>query len=252
MDAPVGIPVRDNAGRFDRVLAVIRALAAGEAMGRATEHYHPEEIEEIYEDAVVEFLEPVRLFDAEEWLAAETGELMAALIGAGPDVPFVRGIRAALGRSPGTTLPPVEAALAAALSTALAGSPLFELPASAAAAARGAGDSSLAEQIILAAGTAQASGGRRPGQALRGLFPPDGAPEMLLAFAIGLAYAAPNARRAILEAVNQGGHSPETAALAGALAAALAPTSVPRTWTADIERVNGFDLDQAARQLLLG
>lgn len=242
---------REGTSRFERVLAVVQALAAGEAMGRITEHYRPEEIEEIYEDAVAEFLEPVRLFDDEPWAPAETGDLTAALLGQGGDVPFAAGARAALRSEDSAGLPPLEAALAAALSAALAGLPLFEIPARAAEAARRSGDPALAEAILQAVGLAQASGGRRPGQALRDAFPPDGDPETLLAFAVGVAYAAANARRAIPEAVNQGGHAPETAALAGALAAALAPPSVPRSWAAEVEAANGLDLTAAVRRLFI-
>lgn len=236
--------------RHERVTVVLQALAAGEAMGRATEYYRPEEIEEVYEDAVTDFVEPIRLFDDERWRAAETGEIVAALLGTGPAVPFVQGIRAALYGAEAAHLPPLEAALSAALGAALTGFPLFEMPARAAEAARRAGDAALAQAIVDAAGIAQASGGRRPGQALRDRFPPDGGPVEVLALAIGVAYAAPSARRAIPEAVNQGGHSPETAALSGALAAALAPTSLPRSWAVEVERVNGFDLADLAGRMV--
>lgn len=237
---------------FARALVVVQALAAGEAMGRATEHYRPDEIVEIYEDTVHDFVEPVRLFDDEEWLAGETGDLLIALLGDGPSVPFVPALRAVLSGRGAAGLPPLEAALAAALVAALDGSPLFQMPTRAAEAARAAGDPALAETILHAAGVAQASGGRRPGAALRAVVPPDGDPPTVLAFAIGVAYASVNARRAITEAVNQGGHAPTTAALAGALAAALAPTSLPGSWAALVEEVNDFSLHRLTHLLLGG
>jgi hypothetical protein len=59
---------------ISRIEAVLGAFAAGEAMGRATEEYAPDEIIEMYEDAVTDFVEPVRLFDDEVWAAGETGD----------------------------------------------------------------------------------------------------------------------------------------------------------------------------------
>ncbi|MER3419259.1 MAG: hypothetical protein C4290_01485, partial [Chloroflexota bacterium] len=55
-------------------------------------------------------------------------------------------------------------------------------------------------------------------------------------------------RRAIIDAVNQGGHAPETAAIAGAICAAAAPVTLPPSWWEVVERANpDLDLEQVAR-----
>ncbi len=69
------------------------------------------------------------------------------------------------------------------------------------------------------------------------------------AFIFGVVYGTQSARRAIVEAVNQGGNAPETAGIAGAICAAFAPQSFPAPWGWEIERRNGLDLAAAARQL---
>jgi ADP-ribosylglycohydrolase len=242
----------------ERVAAALRALAVGDAMGRATEHYEPAEIADIYEDAVTEFVEPVRLFDDEEWAAAETGLPTAAVIALAPpargDEPGVadpigrlptgvalglrRPLRDLLARPPE---PPI-AAMAAAVSAAVDGHPAREVLGLAAEGARAAGDAELAERIMQAGGIAQASGGRRAGAALRETFSPSGDARSVVPFILGVVYATQSARRAILEAVNQGGHAPETAAIAGAICGAIVPISLPPAWAAEVERVNNLDL----------
>lgn len=253
-----------------RATAALRALAVGDAMGRATEHYDPAEIAEVYEDAITEFLEPVRLFDAEEWAAGEVGpptRMVVALVPDG-DAPTIRlyadapvvdrlpagvalGLLWPLGwvlSTPSRDAP--VACIAAAMGAALDGHPAREVLGFGAQAARAAGDGTLAERIVEAAGIAQASGGRRPGGALREAFPPQGDAGALTPFILGLVYATQSARRAILEAVNQGGHAPEAAGIAGAVCAALAPSTLPGAWGAEVERLNDLDLQATARRYL--
>lgn len=252
-----------------RVTAALRGLAVGEAMGRATEHYRPAEIEQIYEDAVTDFVEPVRLFDDEAWAAGETGPLTQAVLAmahptesraaefAGDGLPqrLARAVATGVTRPLAADPEAAEgdaavACLAAALAAACSGYPPSEVVGRAARAAQEAGGPELAEHVLEAGGIAQASGGRRPGDVLRVTFPPEGDPGSLIPFVLGIVYATQNARRAILEAVNQGGHAPETAALAGALCAAIAPGSLPQAWGAAVERVNDLDLAAAARRFL--
>ena len=69
-------------------------------------------------------------------------------------------------------------------------------------------------------------------------------------FALCLAYAASGAKEAILEAVNQGGDADSIASMAGGIAAALKPDSLPEEWIAEVERVNELDLKRIAEDLL--
>jgi ADP-ribosylglycohydrolase len=256
-----------NAALMDEVLARITAalgaLAVGDALGRATEYNRPEELTEKYEELKADFLDPVRLFDDEAWAEGETGPATSLVLGVAAgrksavaagaeDVAMLSlgvawglmGVSGA-GGSQGESNPAM-AAIAAGVSAGLAGEPATMMLSAAAEAARAAGAPSLGDAIIRAGGIAQATGGRHSGEALSGTFPPGGEAASVVPFVFGIAYAAQNARRAILEAVNQGGHAPETAALAGALCASLAPASLPRAWSGTVERTNGFDLSGAA------
>lgn len=256
----------DPIGPGPRILAALRGLAAGDAIGRVTEYYQPAEIAELYEDAITDFEEPVRLLDDEEWAAGETGSPTALVLalpetlaeaarrtdaGVG-DLPLGVGLGLALPLAriaDGGITDPALAAIAAAVSAAVEGHPASEVLAAAAGAARRR-DPALAERIMAAAGAAQASGGRRPGEALRDDFPPGGETADLVAFALGIAFATRGARRAILEAANQGGHAPETAAVAGAICAALTPGSLPTNWAETVERVNEHDFETVAHRFV--
>ncbi|MBI2760536.1 MAG: ADP-ribosylglycohydrolase family protein [Chloroflexi bacterium] len=246
-----------------RIEAVLGAFAAGDAMGRATEGYRPDEIIEVYEDAVTEFVEPVRLFDDEVWAKGETGDATTHVVTghdaltltarikeyAGIDLlplGVALGLRWPLSELPGRSVGATQAAVAAGVSAALDGLSASDALESAALAARDAGDGALAESIMQAGGIAQASGGRRSGEALREDFPPDGDARSVVAFVFGIVYATSSARRAIVEAVSQGGHAPETAAIAGAICAALTPASFPRAWGETVERVNSHNFRAAA------
>lgn len=64
-------------------------------------------------------------------------------------------------------------------------------------------------------------------------------------FALVLAYATGDAGRAILEAVNQGGDADSVAAIAGAVAAAMAPETLPAAWVERVRRANPtLDVDE--------
>jgi ADP-ribosylglycohydrolase len=69
-------------------------------------------------------------------------------------------------------------------------------------------------------------------------------------FALCLAYTASGAKEAILEAVNQGGDADSIAAMAGGIAAALQPESLPQGWITEVERVNKLDLRRIAEGLV--
>ena len=259
----------ESADALARAAAALRALAVGDAMGRATELYDPAEIEDIYEEAITEFVEPVRLFDDEEWAAGETGQptqiALEAATGASraDDEPahadrieqLPRAVTLGLMRPLTDVLATRWAsgpslAVAVAVSAAMEGHPAREALTVAARAAGAAGDERLGERIAQAGGIAQASGGRRPGAALREVFPPGSDAGMLVPFVLGLVYATQSARRAILEAINQGGHAPESAGIAGAICAAIVPISLPPAWAAEVERINEQQLDLTARRCL--
>ncbi len=59
-----------------------------------------------------------------------------------------------------------------------------------------------------------------------------------------------NAKEAILLAVNRGGDADAVAGIAGAVAAAINPLSLPRKWIETVKTVNGLDMDSLARQLV--
>ncbi len=59
-----------------------------------------------------------------------------------------------------------------------------------------------------------------------------------------------NAKEAILLAVNRGGDADAVAGIAGSVAAAINPLSLPRKWIEIVSTVNKLDLDTLARQLV--
>lgn len=257
-----------QADTLTRIGAALRALAVGDALGRVTEHYAPEEILEVYEDIITDFVEPVRLFDEEQWEAGEIGPPTVIVLEAverggvwpgatGANVAHLSaGVAVGLSRPLAPLLDEIHgdgplAAVAAGTAAAVDGYPFIEIVAAAARAARLAHDDDLAETILQAGGLGQASGGRLAGAVLRARFPPDGGSRSVVPFVFGIVYALQSARRAIIDAVNQGGHAPETAAIAGAVCAAAVPVTLPPSWWAVVERANpNLDLERAARRLV--
>lgn len=256
----------DTPSTRDRILAALRALAVGDAMGRATEGYEPDEILEVYEGPVTEFVEPVRPFDDEVWAAGEIGpptQLVVAL--ADPELAgqvrwledateidhlpeaVADGLRRTLDAVQ-TALPhpPAHAALSAGLAAAVDGHSVRDVLRYARAAAEDAGGPALSTAIAHATAIAEESGGREAGNALRRVFSPSGGGDALVAFIFGIVYATQSARRAIEEAVNQGGHAPIAAALAGAICAAALPGTLPHAWASTAEQLNSLDLEAAA------
>jgi len=69
-------------------------------------------------------------------------------------------------------------------------------------------------------------------------------------FALCLGYAVSGAKEAILEAANQGGDADSIASMAGGIAAALKPDSLPEEWIAEVERVNKLGLKRIAEGLV--
>jgi len=68
-------------------------------------------------------------------------------------------------------------------------------------------------------------------------------------FALSLAYGIDSAERVILGAVNQGGDADSIASMAGSIAAALHPDTLPQEWVREVEDVNGLSLREKASKL---
>lgn len=267
----------DPKATLERTTAALRALAAGDAMGRATEHYRPDEIGEVYEEAITEFVEPVRLFDDEIWTAGEIGPPTEVVLAFTPQSEKadagLPGIRAAVDRlpvalsiglryavpdlpcAPGSLpiaagIEPSFLAVAAGITAAVDGFTIRDLIRHVMGKAEAIGDGTLVASLAEAVALAETSGGRNAGAILAAAFSPDGGVDALVPFIFGIVYATQSARRAIVEAVNQGGHAPQTAAIAGAICAAALPGTLPRAWGLEVERVNGLDLEAVARRYL--
>ena len=258
-------------------LAALRGLAVGDAMGAATEGYQPDEVEEVYEGPIAELTEPVNLYpeevpDRERGVVAPVTRAALAAVEALAESRPLGADRAALGwavtlgivapaGSPdllarearalaGDALAAVGAAVAAAVAAGVSGFMARDAVALAMGAAEAAGDPLLAQRIGRAAGLGQASGGRRVGAAVRAEFPPWPAEEDAAIFAFGVAFGAQNARRAILEAVNQGGLASLAAGLVGAICAALTPSSLVEAWAHEVELCSGIDLGAVVDRVL--
>jgi ADP-ribosylglycohydrolase len=263
-----------------RALAALRALAVGDAMGAATEGYRPDEVEAVYDAPIAELVEPVNLYpeSAPDRALGEVGPVTRGALAAArrltnwvedewplvpPDwlgwsVPL--GIAVPAGQTgriaeiaaliSGGITAAAGAAVAAAIS---AGVGLFmprDALGQAARAAVDAGAPSLAQRIMAAAGAGQESGGRLGGLVVGERFPPGPEPADAAVFALGVAFAAQSVRRAIPQAVNQGGLASLSAALAGALCATWAPATAVEPWADEVVAVNELELEPLADALM--
>jgi ADP-ribosylglycohydrolase len=68
-------------------------------------------------------------------------------------------------------------------------------------------------------------------------------------YALSLAYGIPNAKEAILGAVNEGGDADSIASMAGSVVAALYPDSLPQEWVKQVEEANNLNLSKIATKL---
>ena len=258
-------------------LAALRGLAVGDAMGAATEGYLAAEIEEVYEGPLTELTEPVNLYpdevaDRERGVVGPVTRAALAAVEALAESRSLDGDPADLGWAvtlgivtpagapdllarrartlAGDALAAVGAAVAAAVAAGIGGLMARDAVALAMRGAEAAGEPLLARRIARAAGEGQASGGRRVGAAVRAEFPPEPAVEDAVVFAFGVAFGAQNARRAIPEAVNQGGLASLAAGLTGAICAALTPSSLVESWACEVESLSGIDLGTAVDRAL--
>jgi ADP-ribosylglycohydrolase len=87
----------------------------------------------------------------------------------------------------------------------------------------------------------------RPADLAASYFPNN--PLTIVPLALALATITDSARQAILLAANTGGDSDSVASIAGGIAAARYPDSVPAEWSAAVQTVNGHDLASVAAAL---
>lgn len=266
-----------NAEARRRASAALRGLAVGDALGAATEGYRPEEVENVYDAPITELTEPVNLYPESEpdRARAEVGPVTRAAIAGGRRLLGAPGglidgdalgwaVPVGIITAAGPVEPLVEAAtafatgearaagaaVAAAVAAGIGGFMARDTVAQATLAAVVAGCPALAHAIIRATGIGQASGGRLVGAQIAAECPPGPGPAAAVAFAFGVAFGAQSVRRAMLEAVNQGGESSLTAALVGALCGSFAPATTVETWASEVETANGLNLDALAERLL--
>jgi ADP-ribosylglycohydrolase len=260
-----------------RAIGALRGLAVGDAMGAATEGYLPDEVEEVYEAPVAELVDPINLYpeSVADRQRAVIGDVTRAAIEAADALS--RGERPHLAEdSIGWAVPlgiistvddiesivttvadvtDVEtaacgAAVAAAVAAGVSGYMARDAISLAVRAAELAGSPAVSQRIILAAGEAQASGGRQVGAAVGASYPAGPGIVDVTAFAFGDAFGAQSVRRAIPEAVNQGRRASLSAALAGAICGAIIPGSTVESWSDQVEEASDIDLTALAGRLL--
>ncbi|MFN8556146.1 MAG: hypothetical protein U0531_01930 [Dehalococcoidia bacterium] len=200
----------------------------------------------------------MRLFDDESWATGEAGPptwaVVAALLPAaaeaagttawatGDSQPLARAVAFGLTRPLpdllGPPAPATVAALAAATAAAMNGHSAREALGFAAQAARTVGSGPLADAILDAGGVAQASGGQRLGPLLAARFHPMATMKPWFRLSSGSS-SAPRAPAGRSPGGEPGRARPETAAVAGAICAAILPPSLPDPWGVEVERVNG-------------
>jgi ADP-ribosylglycohydrolase len=266
--------VNDETELRRRALAALRGLAVGDAMGAATEGYLPDEVIEVYEAPIVELVDPVNLYpearpdrargrvgpvtegaiDAVGVLSGRAEPVETPLVGwavalgiarAGADVEPILTSARRFGKASSAV-----AAVAAAVAGGLAGYMMRDALSLAVRAAERAGGADLARRIVEAAGVAQASGGRGVGAAVAAVASPGPDVDDAVAFAFGVAFGAQSVRRALPQAVNQGGSASLTAGLAGALCGAVAPGSAVEAWIDEVESASNLDLRAVVERLL--
>jgi ADP-ribosylglycohydrolase len=260
-----------------RAIGALRGLAVGDAMGAATEGYLPDEVEEVYDAPIAELVDPINLYPdaAEDRPRATAGSVTREALSLAdaiirneplPPAPDSIGWAVPLGIiSPVDDLERITtavqsvsdvataasaAAVAAAVAAGVSGYMARDAISLAIRAAEQAGSPEVARRIVQAAGEAQASGGRRVGEAVGATVPPGPSVADVTAFAFGIAFGAQSVRRAIPEAVNQGRRASLSAALAGALCGAIVPGSTVESWSDDVEEASEIDLTAIAGRLL--
>lgn len=260
-----------------RAIGALRGLAVGDAMGAATEGYLPDEVEEVYDAPIGELIDPINLYpdvatdrqrgaigpvtrealDAAASLSrgespalTEDGIGWAVPLGIISTVDDLDGIIRTVAGVTDVATAASGAAVAAAVAAGVSGYMVRDAISLAVRAAELAGSPEVARRIVLAAGEAQASGGRLPGAAVGASYPPGPGIVDVTAFAFGVAFGAQSVRRAIPEAVNQGRRASLSAALTGAICGAIVPGSTVESWSDQVEEASEIDLTATAGRLL--
>ena len=310
-----------------RAVACFQAVAVGDAMGKMTEGYWPEEVVENYGDYIKEFHEPIQPKSRFNWRYAEVTDdttftiLMAESIIDKKSVDrkdiierilnYKQGIKgwpgweafskaaraggdelrrfsrwrdgngAAMRVSPiGIINKPeniqkivddVEAgcsmthgarsalsgacAIAAAISSAVEGLPKGEALETAVEAARmgeslGFNDARpTADRILLGMKFVDSYKGSELPGALRRVLNPGFKTYEGVPYALSLVYGMNSAKDVILGAVNQGGDADSIASMAGSIAAAIHPNTLPKEWVKEVEVANDLRLSEMALKL---
>jgi ADP-ribosylglycohydrolase len=260
-----------------RAIGALRGLAVGDAMGAATEGYLPDEIEEVYDAPIAELVDPINLYPdstadrqqaivgtvtrealdvaeslirGESPLLAEDSIGWAVPLGIIATVDDIESVVRSVSGVTDVVTAAAGAAVAAAVAAGVSGYMVRDAISLAVRAAELAGSPDVARRIVLAAGEAQASGGRQAGAAVGASFPAGPGVVEVTAFAFGVAFGAQSVRRAIPEAVNQGRRASLSAALAGAICGAIVPGSTVETWSDQVEEASEIDLTSIAGRLL--
>ncbi len=260
-----------------RAIGALRGLAVGDAMGAATEGYLPDEVDEVYDAPIGELVDPINLYPeiatdrqrgvvgqvtrealdvAASLSRGETPELTedgvgwAVPLGIISTVDDLDGIVRTVAGVTDIATAACGAAVAAAVAAGVSGYMVRDAISLAVRAAELVGSPEVAHRIVLAAGEAQASGGRQPGAAVGATYPPGPGIVDVTAFAFGVAFGSQSVRRAIPESVNQGRRSSLSAALAGAICGAIVPGSTVESWSDQVEEASEIDLTSIAGQLL--
>jgi ADP-ribosylglycohydrolase len=106
-----------------------------------------------------------------------------------------------------------------------------------------------ADRILIGTDFVKSYEGSQLAKDLRSVLNPGFLAYEAVPYALSLAYGIPNAKEVILGAVNQGGDADSTASMAGSIAAALYPDSLPQEWVREVENANNLNLSKVATEL---
>ena len=106
-----------------------------------------------------------------------------------------------------------------------------------------------ADRILIGTDFVKSYKGSQLAKDLRSVLNPGFLAYEAVPYALSLVYGIPNAKEVILGAVNQGGDADSIASMAGSVAAALYPDSLPQEWVKEVENANNLNLSNVATKL---
>ena len=311
-----------------RAIAALNGVAVGDAMGKMTEGYWPQEVISVYGGRLTEFMEPVQPKSRFKWRRAEVTDDTAftilvaesivkmkcvnrediitrildhkdgikgwprwkkfryvvgkgheeqirfALEGTGNGAPMrvspigiinkpekiekiVKDVELACAMTHGVRSALCGAcAMAAAISAAIEGWSKREVLSFAVKAAKmgeslGFNDERpVADRILTGMNFIDGYNGANLATVLRRVLNPGFEAYEAVPYALSLIYGIQGAKDAILEAVNQGGDADSIASMAGSVAAALDPKTLPKDWVDEVKKANNLQLTEMALNLL--